>query len=163
MLIAPAAAARQWTKGLGSMVALAALFGAVSGLSGALLSAGARGLATGPLIVIAAALLVAFSLLFAPERGLLPAAWRAYRARRDLPQQQVLVDLYRLAVAHQDPHYPIEHGMLTSYYRTDPGAALARLMRQGWIHPLRHMPTEQAHWVLTEAGYQRAAELEGSR
>jgi len=159
MLIAPAAAARQWTKGLGSMVALAALFGAVSGLAGALVSASARGLATGPLIVIAASLLVAASLLLAPERGLLSAAWRAYRARRNLPQQRVLIDLYRLAVAHQDPGYPVEQGMLASLYGFDPGAVLARLRRQGWIRPLSHEPTEQAHWALTEAGYRQAAEL----
>lgn len=163
MLIAPAVAARQWVRRLAPMVVLAAAFGATSGLIGALISASARGLATGPLIVITASLLVAFSLLLAPERGLLWAAWRAIKARRDLQQQQVLVDLYRLAVAHQDQHYPIEHGMLASYYRADPGVALSRLVRQGWVRPLSHMPAERTHWVLTEAGYQRAAELEGGR
>lgn len=161
MLIAPAVAARQWAKDLGSMVALAALFGAVSGLAGTLVSASARGLATGPLIVLAASLLVVASLLFAPERGLLSTAWRAYRARRNLPQQQVLIDLYRLAVAHQEPGYPVEQGMLVSLYSFDPGAVLTRLGRQGLVRPVSHEPTGQVHWVLTEAGYRQAAELWG--
>src|SRR5690606_20266911 len=39
MIIAPAVAARQWTDRLGVMVALAAIFGMISGLFGALISA----------------------------------------------------------------------------------------------------------------------------
>jgi len=54
MLIAPAAAARQWVRSLGAMVFLAAFFGMVSGVGGAMISATARGLATGPLVVLIA-------------------------------------------------------------------------------------------------------------
>ena len=54
MLIAPAAAARQWVRSLGGMVVLAAFFGMISGVSGAMISASGRGLATGPLVVLIA-------------------------------------------------------------------------------------------------------------
>jgi len=79
MLIAPAAAARQWTDRLGTMVGLAALFGALSGAAGALISAAARGLATGPTIVLCMGAIVLVSLLLAPNRGLL---WARLRGRR---------------------------------------------------------------------------------
>lgn len=76
VLIAPAAAARQWTRRLGSMVLLAAGIGALTGVAGAVVSASARGLPTGPTIVLCMGVAVALSMLFAPERGLV---WRSAR------------------------------------------------------------------------------------
>lgn len=76
MLVAPAAAARQWTDRLGTMVLLAALFGALSGVAGAVISATARGLSTGPTVVLCMSALTVVSLLFAPNRGII---WRSVR------------------------------------------------------------------------------------
>lgn len=78
LVVAPAAAARQWTDRLGLMVGLSALFGATAGVGGTILSGLGRGLATGPVIVLVAGALVIVSLLFAPGRGLL---WRIRRPR----------------------------------------------------------------------------------
>lgn len=80
MLVAPAAAARQWTDRLSTMVVLSALFGAVAGVAGALISAGGRGLATGPTIVLCIGAIVLVSLLFAPRRGLIVARLRRPRS-----------------------------------------------------------------------------------
>ena len=77
LLIAPAVAARAWTRSLGATVLLAATIGAGSGMAGALVSATARGLSTGPVVVLIAVAVVALSLIFAPERGVL-----ARRGRR---------------------------------------------------------------------------------
>ena len=74
MLISPAAAARQWSDRLSVMVVLAAFFGGVSGVLGAYASAVGEGLPTGPSIVIASGVIVAFSILFAPKRGVLSRA-----------------------------------------------------------------------------------------
>lgn len=156
LLIAPAVAARQWTKRLEHMVVLAAIFGAASGIAGSLISATGRGLATGPLIVICASLLVFISLLFAPERGLLWEAFNFQRNRRTLRSQQVLVDLYKLANEHNDPKYKIEFGMLTSYYGVNVKQVLNELDTQGHVQPSQHMQGEGQHWVLTEQGYERA-------
>lgn len=71
LLVAPAAAARQWTGHLGGMVALSALLGALCSAGGALISATGRSLPTGPVIVVLATLVFIFSILFAPGRGLL--------------------------------------------------------------------------------------------
>lgn len=78
MLVGPAVAARQWTNRLGVMIGLAALFGALSGVSGALLSVSDSHLPTGPMIILCLTLIVAISLLFAAERGLV---WEWLRRR----------------------------------------------------------------------------------
>lgn len=64
MLIAPSVAALQWSARYGSVLALAALFGALSALAGTLLSSLGRGLSTGPCIVLFMSLISLFSLLF---------------------------------------------------------------------------------------------------
>ena len=51
MIVAPAASARQWTDNLGVMIVLSSLFGALAGISGAVLSASVTRLPTGPTIV----------------------------------------------------------------------------------------------------------------
>jgi len=81
MLVAPAVAARQWTNRLGVMALLAGGFGALAGVTGAVISATGRGLSTGPVIVVCISVVVLVSLLIAPGRGLL-WEWRQHRANR---------------------------------------------------------------------------------
>ena len=69
MLVAPAVAARQWTNRLGVMVALAALFGAISGVAGTLASSALPKLPAGPAIVVAADILVLVSLALGRARS----------------------------------------------------------------------------------------------
>ncbi len=80
MLVAPAAAARQWTNRLGPMVFLGALFGAIAGVSGTIISSSASRIPTGPTIVLCATTVVGFSIAFAPNRGLL---WNWLRHQRN--------------------------------------------------------------------------------
>lgn len=68
MLIAPAAAARQWTTHLISMVLLASTFGFFSGVIGAYASSVVDHLPTGPAIVVVASIIVMASLIVAPRR-----------------------------------------------------------------------------------------------
>lgn len=80
MLIAPAAAARQWTERLGAMLGLAALFGALSGVTGAMISISDSQLPTGPMVILSATAIVIVSLLFGKARG---TVWEALRTRRN--------------------------------------------------------------------------------
>lgn len=80
MLIAPAAAARQWTERLGTMLGLAAFFGALSGVTGALISISDSQLPTGPMVILSATAIVIVSLLFGKARG---TVWEALRTRRN--------------------------------------------------------------------------------
>jgi manganese/zinc/iron transport system permease protein len=153
MLVAPAAAARQWTDRLSSMVCLAAVLGAVSGVTGALLSARLERMPTGPAIVLIISCIVLFSLLFAPNRGLLFAELRAWRQRRDLGGQMVLLNLLRLAEQHADPDYP--HRITLSGGQTALRAQLRRLESAGWIAGV-----EAGRYRLTPAGRRHAQELD---
>ncbi|MGL6073099.1 MAG: metal ABC transporter permease [Fimbriiglobus sp.] len=81
MIVAPGAAARQWTDRLGRMVLLAMLFGASAGVAGTFiahaLSERGRAVPTGPTIVLTITLIALGSLAFAPRRGILPKMWKA--------------------------------------------------------------------------------------
>lgn len=71
LLIIPPVAARFWTEQLPRMAFLAAAFGALSCYTGTALSALNPDMPTGGMIVLSAASLFLFSLLFAPVRGIL--------------------------------------------------------------------------------------------
>ena len=154
MLIAPAAAARQWTDRLGVMMSLAAFFGALAGVSGAVLSASTAHLPTGPTIVLCASVLVVVSLAFAPRRGLIAAWLRARRNRTNLREIGVLEDLYTLALQHaENPHHP--HPVATLQTMTArpesvvPG--LEALAERGLV-----ASHDERGWTLTEQGLSAA-------
>ena len=71
MIISPAVAARQWTNRLSVMVILSGIFGGIAGLTGTLISITESNLPTGPVIVLVLSLIVVFSILFSPKRGIL--------------------------------------------------------------------------------------------
>ena len=156
MLIAPAAAARQWVTRLEAMVVVSALFGVLAGVTGAIISATGRGLATGPVIVLVASAIVIVSLLLAPARGLVWKGWRRWAQRRLLERQKVLLTLYGLGEAHADPAYPAERGMIDTFHGTASQAALVRLQAEGLVTPVSHAPETTPHWQLTQHGRARA-------
>ncbi|MEM1101112.1 MAG: metal ABC transporter permease [Pseudomonadota bacterium] len=98
MLIIPAVTARFWTERSGQVVWIAGGVGAVSGYLGAVLSASAPALPTGPIIVLVTAGLFVVSLLFAPNRGVLAALIRHRRFQARVHLRQGL-----LALAAQHP------------------------------------------------------------
>lgn len=68
LVVIPPVAARLWTDRVVTMLMLAGMFGLVAAVGGTLVSATRPGLATGPLVVLAAAAIFAVSLLVAPRR-----------------------------------------------------------------------------------------------
>ena len=161
MVVAPAAAARQWTNRLGVMVALSALFGALAGVSGALISSSAARLPTGPVIVLCISAIVIVSITLAPNRGMLWAWIRHQRNRQQLQLDMVLKDLYILAMQHEDEDHA--HAVAT-LEAMSPGRgssvrrSLAELESRGWARPVG------AAWALTPTGRERArllAETQG--
>lgn len=93
-LITPAAAARQWTDRLGTMVSLSAGIGAAAGVVGSLASSLVPRLPTGPVIVLVSSTVLIVSLLFAPHRGLLWAMLRERRVADRIRCENLLKDLY---------------------------------------------------------------------
>ena len=159
LIVAPAAAARQWTDRLAGVVALAGVFGALSGASGAMLSATTARLPTGPTIVLCATVLVAVSLAFAPRRGLVSAWLRGRRNRQVLRVAGTLEDLYTLALGHADPHYPHPVATLRTMTRSPEAVepTLGALRQQGLVEPRGNA------WALTGRGLAEARRLARTR
>jgi len=160
MVVAPAAAARQWTDRLGVMIGLAALFGALAGVSGALISSTTARLPTGPTIVLCISAIVLISLALAPNRGLVWRWVRHQRSRRRLRGEAVLGDLYALASQHDDEDHGHSIAVLRAMNRGRGGVALSleQLERRGWVHQVG-----SDEWALTPSGLAEAERLATSR
>lgn len=153
MIVAPAAAARQWTDRLSLMTVLAALFGALAGVVGALISSLGRGLSTGPLVVLTASAIVIVSLLFASKRGVVWRWWQHRRNRQRLLVQSALLGLYNLAQQHDDLHHPHTDQVLRAMHAGQAGVrhSLRVLAARGLVQQVG-----PGLWALTPAGVKTA-------
>lgn len=100
MLIAPAAAARQFTNRLSTLFLLSGVFGALSAFLGIYASfelSGQHSLPTGPAIVLVSGSIALFALFFAPNRGLVSRYIRKARFRAECVQENLLKALWRLS------------------------------------------------------------------
>jgi manganese/zinc/iron transport system permease protein len=102
ILITPAAAARFWTDKIKTMIILASVFGAVSGISGAYISFIAPAMPTGPWIVIVISTVAMVSFFFAPGRGVVSRMIRQSTIRKTINDENVLKTLYQLGEENKD-------------------------------------------------------------
>jgi manganese/zinc/iron transport system permease protein len=160
MIVAPAAAARQWTDRLERMVALSAFFGALAGVSGALISSLVPRLSTGPTIVLCISLVVLVSLLLSPNRGLVWDWARRQRNRRRLRLEAVLGNMHALAQQHEDTQHPHSVTVLQAMNAGRGGVrrSLEALADRGLV---RRMGGDQ--WALTQQGLLEAEQLAEGR
>jgi len=152
MLLAPAAAARQWTNSLATMVFLAAIFGAISGVLGTAISASENNLSTGPVIVLVAAVFVFVSFIFSPSRGLLFKHIRFIKNRRDLELHKTLAFMYNIAETHEDISHPHEIKILNDFQGYTK-STLKKLVEKDYV------TLEGSTWSLTEDGFKSALNL----
>jgi manganese/zinc/iron transport system permease protein len=152
MVVAPAAAARQWTDRLGTMVPLAGVFGAAAGVGGAVASSSVERLPTGPTIVIVLTGLVVVSILFAPLRGVVWEWAGQQRRRRLVLADATLRDLRELAAQHEDPEHGHAVGVLQAM-RGGKGSARRSLEALGARGLARRTPDG---WTITPAGAREA-------
>ena len=152
MVVAPGAAARQWTDRLAVMVVLAAAFGALAGVSGAVVSSTAQRMPAGPTIVLCAGAIVLASFFFASRRGLVWRWLREGRNRRRLEVDAVLADLYALAGQHGTlAHGHSEATLAAMGARGGVRRSLAELEARGLARRL-----DGDAWALTTAGRDEA-------
>ncbi len=152
MLLAPAAAARQWTNSLGVMVILAAIFGAFSGVFGTAISASQNNLSTGPVIVIVASVFVLFSFIFSPSRGLLFRQIRFLKNRRDLELHKTLAFMYNIAEEHENISHPHTIKILNNFQGYT-RSTLQKLVDKNYVTLDGNM------WSLTKEGFKTASNL----
>lgn len=161
MLIAPPAAARQYTNHLSRMFVLSGFFGMVSGFFGNylsvqltehwLLSFPSERLAfpTGPMIVMVAAALFSIALLFAPERGILLRFGRVTFFRYRCICENTLKTLWH---GRDLPAVAFDHiakyQQASSFYLR---FILWRLVYSGWVDKagpgLYRLTPEGQHWA----------------
>ena len=152
LLLAPAAAARQWTNSLGIMVFLAALFGAFSGVFGTAISASQNNLSTGPVIVIVSGVFVLLSFVFSPSRGLLFKQIRFIKNRRDLQLHKTLTFMYNIAKSHENMSHPHAIKILNNFQGYTKNT-LQKLVSKNYVILNGNM------WSLTNHGFKVASNL----
>lgn len=152
MLLAPAAAARQWTNKLSVMVFLAALFGAFSGVFGTAISASQNQLSTGPVIVLVASIFVLFSFIFSPGRGLLFREIRFRKNRSDLQLKKTLQLMFSIAKTHENISHPHAIKILNNFQGFTK-KSLRELEKNKWI------TLTKDQWALTQDGFKTAQNL----
>ncbi|WP_299248929.1 metal ABC transporter permease [uncultured Lacinutrix sp.] len=152
MLLAPAAAARQWTNSLATMVFLAAIFGAFSGVFGTAISASQTNLSTGPVIVLVASVFVLFSFVFSPSRGLLFKQIRFIKNRRDLELHKTLAFMHHIAETHENISHPHAIKLLNNFQGYT-RSTLQKLVEKNYVELKGNM------WSLTEVGFETAENL----
>ncbi len=154
MIVAPGAAARQWTDKLSVMLILSSAFGAIAGISGAVISSLTSGLPTGPTIVLCISAIVIVSLLFAPNRGIVWSWLRGRRNRGELQKAMLLEKLYDASIRNSGQAQPVEslrfilHGGRLEQ-------ALGQLAERGYV-----APESGDRWALTPAGIDAAQSLQ---
>lgn len=152
MLLAPAAAARQWTNSLAVMVTVAAVFGATSGVVGTAISASQNNLSTGPVIVLVAAVFVIFSFIFSPSRGLLFRQIRFIKNRKDLELHKTLAFMFDIVKDHENISHPHAIKILNNFHGFT-RKSLSKLEKKEYIHIKGQM------WSMTPKGCHFASNL----
>ncbi len=152
MLLAPAAAARQWTNSLSVMVFLAALIGASAGVLGTAISSTQNNLSTGPVIVLVASVFVLFSFIFSPKRGLLFRQIRLMKNRNDLQFQKTLTFMYHIVEDHEDISHPHAIKMLNNFQGYSK-KGLRQLVSKNYVTVHGEM------WSLTPEGVEAATNM----
>lgn len=151
--VIPASAARFWSHRLGACVVITALLGAGSGAVGAIVSAQAKDLPSGAMIVLVTAIVFAASMLFGSARGLVWRWLEHWTAARRIGVEHLLRALFEAQessgaspsvhdglAARVDPREPVDHGVsraeLAARRRFHVGglsAAIRRAHRAGFV------------------------------
>lgn len=150
MLITPAAAARFWTDKLTVMVFLAALFGAISGITGAYISYVAPAMPTGPWIVMVISFIAMTSFFVAPGKGIFFKLYQQRRHQKQILEENILKAFFHLGEGSSGDYFkPRNTTELMTQRRFLPGrlkAGLTKLVRQGFLN------ASPDGWALTQEG-----------
>ncbi len=149
MLITPAAAARFWTDKLTTMLFLAALFGAISGVTGAYISFIAPAMPTGPWIVMVISFIAMTSFFVAPGKGILYKLYRQRLNQKQILEENILKAFFHLGEADSSYFSPRKEGELIgqrSFVPSKLKSALKKLAGSGFLK------SDSGAWVLTPEG-----------
>lgn len=166
LLITPAAAAFLLTDRMHWMLALAALFGMLSGALGAFISYLSNNLPTGPFIVLGATSIFLLALCFSPRHGLLPKVWRRSNQRRRIALENTLKAVFHLQERIDFKDRTFEIGKLATERNAnirETESEIEKLARAGFAERAESHSDQplssQVRFQLTETGWLRACEI----
>ena len=160
-LITPPTAARFWTNRLGWMLFLSATIGAISGWLGVSISALYSNLPAGAIIIISAATIFLFSMIFGTARGVLPRYLRHLKLQRKVGRQHLLRSTYEILEETQDTkplkNLPIPIDLLRKHRYWSKGE-LPKLIRQARSEDhIERQPSGELR--LSESGFGEASRI----
>ena len=166
LLITPAAAAFLLTDRMHWMLALAALFGMLSGAIGAFVSYLSNNLPTGPFVVLGATSIFLLALLFGPRHGLLPKIRNRRKQRQRIALENTLKSVFHLSENSQFEEKTFELGKLATERNASLSETEAEIRRLVKADMALFLDTQgklelsgQVQFQLTEAGWWRACEI----
>jgi manganese/zinc/iron transport system permease protein len=149
MLVTPAAAARFWTDKITTMILLAALIGAISGVAGSYISYVAHDMPTGPWIVLIISFSAILSFVFAPHKGILYRYYQQYKNRKKILEENILKAFFQMGEKEEDYFRirtieTINFKRNLGYSRLKKG--LSSLAADGFVEK------KESGWILTAEG-----------
>jgi manganese/zinc/iron transport system permease protein len=158
-LIIPAAAARFWTGRVGTMMAVAAIIGALSGWAGASASAALPDAPAGAVIVLAAAAIFAISLIGGP-RGVWCRQRELSRLKDRVGRQHLLRSIFEILEDAGPPtaNRPVSLDDLLEQRSWSP-RELRRLLRRARRHGSTEPCGNGGFVLLSEAGFGEASRI----
>ncbi|MDZ4820869.1 MAG: metal ABC transporter permease [Planctomycetota bacterium] len=152
LLITPGAAARFWTNRLETMLVLSGVLGLITGAVGTFISSGLltewlefdplafgtnqKALPTGPVIVLTGTVIFLFSMVFAPQRGILARWLLRLQTNRKIARENLLRTLYELnesALPQMNAISPEQLKAERAWSDAQLGRLLHSARRAGWI------------------------------
>ncbi len=156
MLITPAAAARFWTDKIKVMIALAAIFGSLSGLIGAYISYAAPSMPTGPWIVVVISTIAFISFFMAPGKGIIYRMRNQSRIKKHINDENILKTLYQLSEEEKNFYEARTVDGILSKRKFDKGnleSGLRRLKNEGFLN------NDNGFWKLTLEGKEKGQRI----
>ncbi len=153
LLITPASGARFWSHRLELMIAIAMLFGALSGFFGSYISYVAPSMPTGPWVVMCLSFFAIISIWFSPKRGMLSRHLKQLGNSKKMEIENALKRFYHIGEDDQDFFTPRSFDDLLT--NRDGSAialkkALYRLKKKNWLR------FENEQYIITKGGLQEA-------
>ncbi|MBX9851403.1 MAG: metal ABC transporter permease [Cytophagaceae bacterium] len=156
MLITPAAAARFWTNKLSLMIILAAVLGALSGISGAYISYLSPAMPTGPWIVLIISAIAIFSFMAAPGKGIIARLVLQRNHRHQILEENILKVLFHMG--EKEKNYFNKWSIQDIIRKRRMASAqlstgLNRLRNEGYVEK------ENNTWRLTQEGKEKGQRI----
>ncbi len=147
LLIAPASAAYQWTHRLAPMVFLSCLFSSIATITGTLISCSHAHLPTGPIIIVVATLCTFFSILCAPQNGILYAHYKKKQQLKTIHAEKMLSHFMLFNESKTNPFHPHDLQALQAIGKKSTNETLQYLAAQKLI-----ISPQKNFWCLTAKG-----------